>query len=180
MIERGGHLEVDSVAGRAGLSVGLIYRHFGSRAGLMGAVVNDFYSRFREEALETNPVPGGSFVERERRRVALSVAFHYNDPLARIILSNLHLDSQVAVHEAAHIKEMIQLAANVVSLGQQRGEVPRDRDPRFVAAMVIGGMRHVLVMALSSNPPIPQQTTTRKLWAMIADVVGVAPGPYED
>ncbi len=175
LIERNGHLEVDSVASRAGLSVGLIYRHFDSRAGLLGAVVDDFYSRFREEALETNPVPGGHFVERERKRAELSVAFHYSDPLARIILSNLHLDSQVAVHEAAHIDEMIQLAANVVALGQRRGEVPKDRDPKFVAAMVIGGMRHVLAMALSENPPVPQQTSTQKLWAMIADIVGVPP-----
>jgi hypothetical protein len=72
---------------------------------------------------------------------------------------------------------MIQFAANVVRLGQERGEVPAHRDPLFVAAMVIGGMRHLLLMALSANPPIPQQTTTRKLWAMVADVVGVTPGP---
>jgi hypothetical protein len=64
------------------------------------------------------------------------------------------------------------VAANV----EKREEVPADREPLFVVAIVFGGMRHVLVMALSANPPIPQQTT-RKLWAMIADVVGVNPGP---
>ena len=42
LIERSGSLEVDSVAQRADTSVGLIYRHFGSRAGLIGAVVDDY------------------------------------------------------------------------------------------------------------------------------------------
>lgn len=80
-------LEVDSVATRAGVSVGLIYRHFGARAGLVGAVVDDFYSHYRREALETSPRLGGRFVVRERRRTELSVAFH-KDPLARVLLSN--------------------------------------------------------------------------------------------
>lgn len=42
LIERDGQLEVDSVAARAESSVGPIHRHFGSRAGLVGAVVDDF------------------------------------------------------------------------------------------------------------------------------------------
>jgi AcrR family transcriptional regulator len=173
LVERDGTLEIDSVGARAGLSVGLIYRHFGSRAGLIVAVVDDFYSRYRSEALETNPAPGGTFAERERKRTELSVAFHYRDPLARVILSNLHLDAQVAQAEAQHIDEMIGLAADVMALGQRRGELPKDRDPRFMGAMVIGGMRHVLAVALSSQPRMPEKRTARNLWTLIAAVIGV-------
>ena len=46
LVERRGVLEVGSVAARAGVSVGLIYRHFGSKAGLLAAVGGDFYVRF--------------------------------------------------------------------------------------------------------------------------------------
>jgi AcrR family transcriptional regulator len=176
LVERGGMLEVDPVAARAGVSVGSIYRHFGSRAGLIGGVVDDFYERYRREALEINPVPGGHFPERERRRTELSVAFHYSDPLARVILSNLHLDPSVAVREAAHIDAMIELAARVMAIGQERGEIPAGRDPRFIGAMIIGGMRHVLAVALASEPPIPQRTTTRRLWVLIAGIMGVDAG----
>jgi AcrR family transcriptional regulator len=175
LIERNGLLEVNSVADRAGVSVGLIYRHFGSRAGLISAVVDDFYSRYRAEALETNPVPRGPFAERERKRTELSVAFHYRDPLARVLLSKRHLDSEIAVEEARHTAEMIELAAGVMALGQRRGDVPRDRDPYFLGAMVIGGMQQVLTVALGSAPLIPQSVTADRLWVLIAAIIGVQP-----
>jgi AcrR family transcriptional regulator len=176
LIERDGVLEIDSVANRADVSVGAIYRHFGSRAGLVGAVVDDFYMRYRAEALEINPAPGKSFPERERRRTELTVAFHYADPLARVILKNLHLDAAVAAMEAAHIDSMVDLAAGVMNIGQWRGEIPEDRDSRFIGAMIIGGMRRVLAVALSTDPPIPQEETARKLWVLNAGIMGVDPG----
>ncbi len=175
LIERDGHLEVDSVASRADASVGLIYRHFGNRAGLVGAVVDDFYDRLRTEALEINPAPGGTFAERERARAALFVAFHYADPLARIIAQNLHLDAEVATIEARHRDEMIGLAESVMALGQRRGEIPTDRDAAFIAAMVVGGMREVLGVALSGTRSPDQDETAQKLWVLIAGVMGVDP-----
>jgi AcrR family transcriptional regulator len=175
LIEREGLLEVDSVARRAAVSVGAIYRHFESRGGLVGAVVDDFYMRYRGEALEINPAPGKSFAQRERLRTELSVAFHYRDPLARVILSNLHLDATVAVQEAAHIDAMIELAARVMALGQRRDEIPKDRDPRFVGAMIIGGMRRVLGIALADDPPMRQRTAAKRLWLLNAAIMGVDP-----
>jgi AcrR family transcriptional regulator len=175
LVERDGVLEIDSVAARAGLSVGAIYRHFGSRAAMVGAVVDDFYTRYRAEALELNPAPGASFAERERKRTELTVAFHYSDPLASVILSNLHLDAAVAVMEAAHIDKMIDAAAGVMNIGQWRGEIPEDRDSRFIGAMIIGGMRRVLAVALASDPPTPQRETARELWLLNAGIMGVDP-----
>ena len=80
-----------------------------------------------------------SFAVRERRRTELTVAFHFSDPLARVILSHLHLDAEVAAEEVSHIDAMIDLAACVMALGQKRGEIPADRDPRFIGAMIIRG-----------------------------------------
>jgi AcrR family transcriptional regulator len=176
LIEREGVLEVDSVARRAGVSVGAIYRHFGSRAGLVGAVVDDFYRRYRSEALEINPAPGATFPERERRRTVLTVAFHYADPLSRVLLLDLHLDAAVAVMEAAHIGAMIELAARVMDVAQRREELPLDRDPRFVGAMIIGGMRRVLAIALASDPPMLQDWTASQLWHLNAAILGIDPG----
>jgi AcrR family transcriptional regulator len=173
LVERDGILEIDSVAARAGVSVGAIYRHFGSRAGLVGAVVDDFYTRYRAEALEINPAPGATFAQRERRRTELTVDFHYRDPLARVILSNLHLDAAVAVQEAAHIDQMVDLAAGVMNIGQWRGEIPEDRDCRFIGAMIIGGMRRALAIALASNPPTSQDVTAEKLWLLNAGIMGI-------
>jgi AcrR family transcriptional regulator len=175
LVEREGLLEIDSVAARANVSVGAIYRHFDLRAGLVGAVVDDFYERYRAEAFEINPAPGAPFVDRERRRTEQTVAFHYRDPLARVILSNLHLDAAVAVREERHAEEMIDLTAEVITIGQKHGELPRDRDPRFLGAMIIGGMRRVLAIALTSDPTIPQSTTARVLWILNASIMGLDP-----
>jgi AcrR family transcriptional regulator len=182
LVQRDGLLEVDSVAARAGLSVGAIYRRFESRSGLVAAVVEDFYARYRAQALEINPLPGGRFVERERLRNDLMVAFHYNDPLARVILLNLHLDAAVAVREVAQIDEMMELAAGVMALGQRRGELPPDRDPAFIGAMIVGGMHRTLAVALRRDPPIARDTASRKLWVLNAGIMGIDPwsGAFTD
>lgn len=60
LVDRRGGLEVESVAQRAGVSVGLIYRHFGSRAGLVQAVIEDFDGRYVRDVLGVNPYPGGT------------------------------------------------------------------------------------------------------------------------
>lgn len=161
------------MARRAGTSTGLIYRHFGSRAGLIGAVVDDFYTRYRLEALETNPAPGAPTAVRERRRAQLSVRFHYGEPLAVVILGNLHLDHEVIAEETAHLDDIIERAADVMRLGQRRGELPRDRDADLIAAMVIGGTRRVLARALATG--VSERRAARQLWIFIAGVIGVDP-----
>jgi AcrR family transcriptional regulator len=175
LVERDGQMEIDSVAGRADSSVGLIYRHFGSRAGLIAAVVDDFYSRFRTEALQVDPMPNGSFTARERRRVELAVAFHYADPLSRVVVTHLHLDGQVAVAEAAQVENLVSDVADVVTTAQRRGEVGRDRDARSVGAMIVGGTRQVLAGALAADPRPAEKKTSKGVWTLVAGVLGVDP-----
>ncbi|WP_050625577.1 TetR/AcrR family transcriptional regulator [Bradyrhizobium viridifuturi] len=61
LIEGHGHLEMQAVAKRARVSVGLAYHHFGSKAGLIAAVVEDFYQRLDEarSAAPSCPPPVG-------------------------------------------------------------------------------------------------------------------------
>ena len=173
LIERQGVLEVESVARRAGVSVGLIYRHFGSKAGLVGAVVLAFYKRFGDEVMASNPAPGVGWVEREHIRTLRSVAFNYEDPLAPIVLSRLHLEPAVAALEARQLDAHIELSAVNVAYGQREGIVPEGIDPRFASAMVLGGLRRVLVEALDRKPRPPQEEVAAQLWSFIAAVLGV-------
>ena len=175
LVERDGQMEIDSVAGRADSSVGLIYRHFGSRAGLISAVVDDFYGRFRADVLQADPMPHGSFTARERRRIELAVAFHYADPLSRVVVTHLHLDGQVAVGEAAQVDALVADVASVVAAAQRKGDVARDRDARFVGAMVVGGMRQVLAGVFATEPRLPEKKTAKGLWTLVAGVLGVDP-----
>lgn len=174
LIERRGVLEVDSVARRAGVSVGLIYRHFGSKAGLVSVVVQAFYKRFEEDVITSNPAPGAGWVEREYLRTVRAVAFHYEDPLAPIVLARLHLEPAVAAIEARQLDAHIEMSADNVAYGQRAGLVPKDIDPHFAGAMVLGGLRRVLVDALGRNPRPQQQEVATQLWRFVAAVLGIS------
>ncbi len=173
LVERDGVLEVDSVAQRAGVSVGLIYRHFGSKAGLVAAVVEAFYKRFEEEVFTANPAPGAGWVERERTRTVSSVAFYYDDPLAPVMLSSLHLEPAVAALEARLLAAHIEMSAEHVAYGQRAGFVPDDIDPRFAAAMLLGGLSRVLIDALGRDPRPSREHVARQLWRFVASILQV-------
>ena len=173
LIERQGVVEVDSVARRAEVSVGLIYRHFGSKAGLVGAVVQAFYKRFEQEVMTSNPAPGADWAKREYTRTVRAVTFNYEDPLAPIVLSRLHLEPAVAALEARELDAHIELSAHNVANGQRQGLVPDDIDPRFAGAMVLGGLRRVLVEALGREPRPPQQEVAIQLWRFVSSILGI-------
>ena len=63
-----GEVEVAAVARRAGVSAGLPYRYFGTRSGLLIALVEDFYSRL-EDAAGMRRYDASSWIDRERRRI---------------------------------------------------------------------------------------------------------------
>jgi AcrR family transcriptional regulator len=171
LIERDGSLEVMSVAARARVSVGLIYRWFDSKAGLLAAVVDDFYDRVDAAVFDLDPVPEGTWGERERKRTELAVAFHYDDPLAPIVLSRLAREPGVAAVEGARIDRHIEAATRNLERGQERGEIPRELDPELVGAMVLGGIREVLRHALQRDPRPPRQAVTDELWRFIVAAV---------
>lgn len=173
LVERGGKLEIDSVASRADSSVGLIYRHFGSRAGLIVAVVDEFYGRLRTAMLSADAPEDASVADRERRRVERVVAFHYADPLSAVVLAHLHVDGQVAAREAHQVDTLVSDVAAIVAGAQRSGDAPRDRDARVVAAMVVGGMRQVLATALGSDPQPSEKRTARALWVLVAAAMGI-------
>jgi len=173
LVEQAGALEVQRVARRCGVSVGLIYRYFSSRAGLVGAVVEDFYRRFERAVMVRNPLPGADWASRERERTRRSVAFHYADPLAPVVLARLHRDPVVAAIEAGALDRQIELAARNLALGQRRGELPRGPEPRLVAAMVLGGMQRGLVEALARSPRPPEHEVLHQLWRFVAGAVGL-------
>src|SRR3954464_11336516 len=89
LIHNHGQLEMQAVAKRAQVSVGLAYHHFGSKAGLIAAVVEAFYSRLDAEDFNDAGRPPESWANRERRRIASCIAFHYDHPFAPVIIGAL-------------------------------------------------------------------------------------------
>jgi AcrR family transcriptional regulator len=171
LISGGGALEVAPLAERAGLSVGLLYRHFGSKAGLAAAVVEDFFDRHDAAVMDLNPAPGADWATRERLRTELTVDFHYRDPLAAVVLSRLAREPEVAAVEAERIARHVRLAARNIELGQRDGELPADLDAGLVGAMVLGGIRQVLIEALSRRRRPGRDVLVDELWRFIVAAV---------
>jgi AcrR family transcriptional regulator len=173
LLERGGVLEVGPVAARAGVSVGLIYRHFGSKNGLLAAVVGDFYVRFDAEVLDGDPAPGAGWAERERRRTEMVIAFHYYEPLAPILLARLARDPEVAAVEARHLRVQVARGAQNVARGQRDGEIPQDIDAGIAAALILGGVRQALIEVLARRERPPREVLADQLWRLVAAAVRV-------
>ena len=171
LISGDGALEVAPLAERAGLSVGLLYRHFGSKAGLAAAVVEDFFDRHDAAVMDLNPAPGADWATRERLRTELTVDFHYGDPLAPVLLWRLRREPEVAAVEAERITRHVRLAARNIELGQRDGELPADLDAGLLGAMVLGGIRQALAEALSRKRRPARDALVDELWRFIVAAV---------
>jgi AcrR family transcriptional regulator len=159
------------VAARAGASVGLIYRHFGSKSGLVAAVVGDFYGRLDRAVLSVDPAPGAGWAERERVRVQLAVRFHYEEPLAPVLLARLSRDPEVAAAEARLLGAQIAEGTRNVRSGQRSGELPTDLDPGIAAALMLGGIRQALIEVLTRTRRPSQARVADQLWRLVVAAV---------
>lgn len=166
-----GRFEMADVARRAGLSVGLSYHYFGSKAGLLAALVEDFYERYDRVVMQGNPLPGGDWGGRERLRLRAMVAFHYSEPLAPIVLSRLSAEPEVSAVEARWLERHIALAAQNIRIGQARGEIPLETDAELLGAMVLGGLRQAIGQALSRPHRFTSEELAGQLWNFVAAAV---------
>lgn len=163
-----GHLEMQAVARRAGVSVGLAYHHFGSKAGLIAAVVEAFYDRLERAVFAAPTWPAATWVDRERGRIAAYVAFHYAHPFAPLVIGALSRAPEVLDVETAFTDRQLAGGATMLIAAQRDGVVPGDIDPHLTIALMIGGIRQALLFALrQENRPPPEQLTD-DIWAFNA------------
>jgi AcrR family transcriptional regulator len=168
LLEQGGALEVSRVAERAGVSVGLIYRYFSSRAGLLAAVAEDYYDRYQSQVMAADPLPESSnWHQREAMRVQRAVQFVYAEPLAPLILVSLAREPEVAALEARRIAENVRQGADNIRRGQLAGQLNTSLDAQLVSAMILGGLHQALLEALGRNPRPSAELLARQLWHFI-------------
>lgn len=168
LIRSHGHLEMQAVAKRAQVSVGLAYHHFGSKAGLIAAVVEAFYNRLDQEVFNDAKRPSESWANRERRRIAAYIAFHYDHPFAPLVIGALSRAPEVLDVERAFTDRQLAGGARMIEAAQRDGFVPGYIDPRLTVALMIGGIRQALIGALMSDKRPDPEKLTDEIWAFIA------------
>src|SRR5580698_2687119 len=167
LIQGQGVLEMQAVAKRAKVSVGLAYHHFGSKAGLIAAVVEAFYNRLEEVAFSPANLVSPDWIGREKERVAAYISFHYDHPFAPIVVGPLSRAAEVMDVELAFTKRQLTAGAYTLRAAQREGAIPRDFDPRLTIALMIGGIRQALIGALVSGKRPDRAELTEKIWFFI-------------
>lgn len=168
----GGEVEMGDVAKRAGVSIGLAYHYFGSKAGLISAVVTDFYDR-HDEILNQRFDATLKWPERERLRVSRMVEFLFADPVTPILLGRLSASAEVVAIEAERREKNIERAAGSISRAQQRGVVDPGIDAEMAAALIFGGMRQAIAMTLARQDKPDAAAFTRQVWQLVAGMLAL-------
>ena len=171
LIRGHGHLEMQAVARRAHVSVGLAYHHFGSKAGLIAAVVGAFYNRLDAAAFSGARLPSDDWAAREKARIAAYVAFHYDHPFAPLVIGALSRAPEVRDVEAQFTSRQLAGGALMLRKAQRDGIIAGDVDPNLTIALVIGGIRQALIGALMRERRPDPRRLTDEIWAFLASAL---------
>ena len=173
IIETGGDFEISQLAATANVSNGLAYHYFGSKDGVIEAVIDRFYGRYT--AVMDQPADTRiAWPVRERARLEDTIAFLYSDPLAKTVFSRL--SHPRALHKEFEMQRaMMEKAARNVRSGQTRGQIPPEIDSALAGAAIIGAVRATMAMAMQLKPRPSPRRMAEQIWGFIEGVVGLRP-----
>jgi AcrR family transcriptional regulator len=167
-----GDLEIAGVCRRAGVSLGLPYRYFANRTGLLVAVVEEFYARLWHCAAGRD-YPQPTWAEHEQARIRDWIAFLYTEPLSALVLGGLTGDSAVSAANQRQLGELVELGAANMAHGQRSGELADGRDPELLAAAVLAGVHAAAATALERDErPTPEELFT-EIWQFVKGAVAL-------
>ena len=171
LITHDGQLEMTAVAKRAGASVGLAYHHFGSKAGLIAAVVERFYQPLREVMMGPSGTDRESWARAERERFRRMVDYYYDHPLAPLLVGRLGREPAVIDMEREHLDALLSEGARNLKAAQANGVLPAEIDADVAIGLIIGGIQQALYRALHQDPRPDPAAFFEKLWALLDNMV---------
>lgn len=174
LIEGDGSIEMGDVAKKAGVSVGLAYHYYGSKAGMLVAVTKEFYERYLSIANKRydRDIP---WEVREKERLAACIDFLYTDPLAPIVLGKMAQSTEVIDVENEGQADLVALAAKNIGDGQKRGQIGDHIDAELAGAAIMGAMRQTVAHVMKSDTRPDADKVTEQLWFYISGSLGLKP-----
>lgn len=166
LIAQNGHLEMSLVAKRAGVSVGLAYHHFGSKTGLIAAVVDRFYDPVRDIALGSAIPLDLAWMDREKARTEALIDYFYGHPLSPLIAGRLAREPEVLDIERAHMEALVEAGARNIAQGQKQGLIPDTLDPDTTVAVLMGGLRLAIDRAVLADTRPSKDALLDQIWAL--------------
>lgn len=172
LVEGNGDFEIGDLAKKAGVSEGLPYRYFGSKVGVIEAVIQDFYSRYHAVVNQEYDIDVG-WSERERDRIIKAINFLYKDPLSPIVFGKL---SQISESEIAMLTNQAQIskyAIRNIQHGIASGQLNPELDPEIANAAIEGAIRSCVTFALTKSTRPSKKLLADQIWALMAGALGV-------
>lgn len=171
LIDSHGVLEMSRVAKLAGVSVGLAYHHFGSKTGLIAAVVDRFYTPLRTIGIGNEIPLELQWQEREKARTAALIDYYYSHPLAPIIVGRLAREPEVQDIENAHMDSLLELGTRNLVQAQKSGVVNPDLTPLTTVAMLMGGLSMAIRQAVLASDRPNADTLLHQLWLFVEKAI---------
>lgn len=170
-----GDFEMSDVAKKAGVSEGLAYHYFTSKAGLLSAVISDFYDRYMK--IVNHRYDGDiPWLERERARLNAIVDFLYTDPLAPIVMGKLNGLPQTTAVELTGSAQLIELAIRNIQNGIDRGYIAPHINAHVSGPAIMGAVQQAFLYAMRAENRPSAGLLTDQLWGLITGAVGIRPG----
>jgi len=173
LIDGDGDFEIADVARRAGVSVGLAYHYFGSKAGLVAVLITDFHDR-HQTLVDHSVDKSLPWPVRERLRLKASIDFLYADPFTHLMTGKLNSSAEVIAIDTGRRAQRIELAARNIANGQKQGHISAKIDPVVAGAAIVGGINQAVAYALSSRKRPTAGELTERLWTFISGAVSLA------
>jgi hypothetical protein len=108
------------------------------------------------------------WADREKRRIASYVAFHYDHPFAPLVIGALSRAPEVLDVETAFTNRQLAAGARMIEAAQRDGVVPGRVNPHLTIALMIGGIRQALIGALMSQQRPDPDKLADEIWAFMA------------
>ena len=167
LVDGDGDFEMVDVARRARVSVGLAYHYFGSKAGLISALIKDFHDR-HEAVVNQHFDRSLPWPVREKARLKASIDFLYADPVAPVVMGKLSSSAAVIAVDTGHRTAVAEMAARNIAQGQRNGFIAADIDPIVAGAAIVGGVNQAVAQAISARKRPDPVHLAEQLWGFIA------------
>ena len=137
----------------------------------------EFYDRLDETAFKGAVLKAQAWAERERERIAVYIAFHYDHPFAPLIVGALSRAPEVLDVETAFTERQLAAGAIMLEAAKRDGIIPDHIVPELTIALMIGGIRQALVRALTSAQRPDPGKLANDIWAFMASALQLTTGP---
>ncbi|NWC92985.1 MULTISPECIES: TetR/AcrR family transcriptional regulator [unclassified Pseudomonas] len=169
LIENQGYLEINELAQAASCSTGAIYHNFGSKTGVLTAVIDRYNSSLGKIILPATVATNrDTWLASVKASTYATVAFMWGEPMTPVIVREAINDTGAAAETERWLGLHLEALTAFLSEAKNSGYLPPACDTEALAAGVAGGMRQIMRVFVSRAEPPEMDHVAREMWEFVA------------